>query len=68
MNVVGPERVLPERRRKAGLVEVVAVNLLDGFGVWDGDDVDFEVPQIVESGRRVACTVGNFEDLSGEFV
>lgn len=53
---------------KIGLVEVVTVDLPNGFGIREGDTVESEVPRVVEDGRRVVCAVGNFEALSSGYI
>ncbi|EGZ22993.1 hypothetical protein PHYSODRAFT_253793, partial [Phytophthora sojae] len=71
VQVVRPDCPPPERGRKTGLVEVVTVNLPDGFGVRadeDDDESGAELPRIVAGGRRVVCTVGNFEALSCGYI
>ncbi|KAE8986476.1 hypothetical protein PR002_g22342 [Phytophthora rubi] len=53
---------------KTGLVEVVTVNMPDGFGVRTEGEEDCEVPRVVKDGRRVVCSVGNFEALSSGYI
>ncbi|GMF45018.1 unnamed protein product [Phytophthora fragariaefolia] len=70
VQVVRPQRPPPVRDRKPGLVEMVTVTLPDGFGVRVNETADevSEVPRIVNSGRRVLCTVGSFEALSSGYI
>ncbi|KAG1695749.1 hypothetical protein DVH05_019487 [Phytophthora capsici] len=53
---------------KKGLVDVVTVELPDGFGVRAQNDVEEGVHRVVADGRRVVCAVGNFEALSSGYI
>ncbi|KAE8877845.1 hypothetical protein PF007_g12192 [Phytophthora fragariae] len=53
---------------KTGLVDVVTVDLPNGFGVYDDEDAEDDVYRAVEDGRRVVCAVGNFETLSSGYI
>ncbi|KAE9027143.1 hypothetical protein PR002_g10746 [Phytophthora rubi] len=68
VEVVRPGRLTPERSEKRGLVEVVTVELPNGFGLRRDDTEETEEPEVVPGGRRVVCDVGGCEALSGGFI
>ncbi|GMF42734.1 unnamed protein product [Phytophthora fragariaefolia] len=68
VEVVRCERPARSPLPKTGLVDVVTVNLPNGFGVYDDDGADDLVCRVVEDGRRVVCAVGNFEALSSGYI
>ncbi|KAE9224601.1 hypothetical protein PF005_g5850 [Phytophthora fragariae] len=69
VEVVRPGRLTPERSEKRGLVEVVTVELPNGFGLRRDDAEETEEPEVVPGGRRVVCDVGGgCEALSGGFI
>ncbi|KAE9297399.1 hypothetical protein PR003_g23508 [Phytophthora rubi] len=72
VQVICPERLPPERDRRPGLVEVATINLPDGFGVRIEEEDDGNCSRssksVVEGGRRVVCTVGNYEALSSGYI
>ncbi|GMF40671.1 unnamed protein product [Phytophthora fragariaefolia] len=68
MEVVRCERPARSPLPKTGLVDVVTVNLPNGFGVYDDDGAEDLVCRVVEDGRRVVCAVGNFEALSSGYI
>ncbi|KAE9034944.1 hypothetical protein PR002_g7849 [Phytophthora rubi] len=53
---------------KTGLLEAVTVSMPDGFGVRTEDGEGCEIPRVVKDGRRVVCSVGNFEALSSGYI
>ncbi|KAE9297404.1 hypothetical protein PF008_g23752 [Phytophthora fragariae] len=65
VEVVRPGRLAPERSEKRGLVEVVTVELPNGFGLRRDEAEETEEPEVVPGGRRVVCAVGGYEALSG---
>ncbi|GMF39419.1 unnamed protein product [Phytophthora fragariaefolia] len=60
-----PSRTLLPR---IGLVEVVTVNLPNGFGVLNEGEDGCGVYRVIEDGRRVVCAVGNFEALPSGYI
>ncbi|KAL3662802.1 hypothetical protein V7S43_012204 [Phytophthora oleae] len=69
VDVVEPSHRSVTAIPKAGLVEVVSVELPEGFAVSNEDDPDGEMPSLVKKdGRRVVCAVGNFEALSSGYI
>ncbi|GMF55209.1 unnamed protein product [Phytophthora fragariaefolia] len=53
---------------RTGLVEVVTVNLPNGFGFRNEGENGCGVYRVVEDERRVVCAVGNFEALSSGYI
>jgi hypothetical protein len=68
VNVVEPARRPAVRPLKRGLVEVVTVELPNGFGLRHEEDDEAVVAEVVPGGRRVVCAVGSFEALSGGYI
>ncbi|GMF39346.1 unnamed protein product [Phytophthora lilii] len=68
VHVLEPGNCKAGRSAKRGLVEVVSVELSNGFGVRPGDPREREPPEVVRGRRRVVCAVRNFEALSGGFI
>ncbi|KAE9198109.1 hypothetical protein PF005_g15589 [Phytophthora fragariae] len=68
VEVVRPGRLAPERSEKRGLVEVVTVELPNGFGLRRDEAEETDEPEVVPGGRRVVCAVGGYEALSGGFI
>ncbi|KAE8988352.1 hypothetical protein PR003_g23460, partial [Phytophthora rubi] len=67
VEVVRIERPARTPLPKTGLVDVVTVDLPNGFGVYDDEDAEDDAYRAVEDGRRVVCAVGNFEALSSGY-
>lgn len=65
MNVVWNERPTTIQRASA---EVVTVDLPDGYGIRFEVAEEEEANRIVNEGRRVVCTIGNFESLSSGYI
>ncbi|KAE9023087.1 hypothetical protein PF010_g14469 [Phytophthora fragariae] len=68
VEVVRNERPARTPLPKTGLVDVVTVDLPNGFGVYDDEDAEDDMYRAVEDGRRVVCAVGNFEALSSGYI
>ncbi|KAE9082005.1 hypothetical protein PF007_g22439 [Phytophthora fragariae] len=68
VEVVRNERPARTPLPKTGLVDVVTVDLPNGFGVYDDEDAEDDAYRAVEDGRRVVCAVGNFEALSSGYI
>ncbi|KAE8975166.1 hypothetical protein PF011_g24587 [Phytophthora fragariae] len=68
VEVVRPGRLALERSEKRGLVEVVTVELPNGFGLRRDEAEEMDEPEVVPGGRRVVCAVGGYEALSGGFI
>ncbi|KAE9284169.1 hypothetical protein PF008_g27222 [Phytophthora fragariae] len=68
VEVVRPGRLEPERSEKRRLVEVVTVELPNGFGLRRDEAEETDEPEVVAGGRRVVCAVGGYEALSGGFI
>ncbi|KAE9058496.1 hypothetical protein PF007_g31281 [Phytophthora fragariae] len=68
VEVMRPGRLEPERSEKRGLVEVVTVELPNGFGLRRDEAEETDEPEVVAGGRRVVCAVGGYEALSGGFI
>ncbi|GMF19548.1 unnamed protein product [Phytophthora fragariaefolia] len=68
VEVVRCERPARSPLPKTGLVDVVTVNLPNGFKVYDDDGAEDFVCRVLEDGRRVVCAVGNFEALSSGYI
>jgi hypothetical protein len=52
VSVVGPERRKPERSGKRGLVEVVTVEMPNGFGLRQDDEAEDDIAEVVPGGVR----------------
>ncbi|KAG1705050.1 hypothetical protein DVH05_005074 [Phytophthora capsici] len=68
VDVVEPSHRSVTAIPKTGLVDVVTVELPDGFGVRADNEVEEGVHRVVADGRRVVCAVGNFEALSSGYI
>ncbi|KAE8987554.1 hypothetical protein PR001_g22292 [Phytophthora rubi] len=68
VEVVRPGRLALERSEKRGLIEVVTVELPNGFGLRRDEAEEMDEPEVVPGGRRVVCAVGGYEALSGGFI
>ncbi|KAE9014558.1 hypothetical protein PR001_g15113 [Phytophthora rubi] len=67
VEVVRNERPARTPLAKTGLVDVVTLDLPNGFGVYDDEDAEDDVYRAVD-GRRVVCAVGYFEALSSGYI
>uniref|UniRef100_H3H3R4 RNA-directed DNA polymerase n=1 Tax=Phytophthora ramorum TaxID=164328 RepID=H3H3R4_PHYRM len=67
VQMISPCRPFTSRAKRTGLAETVTVNLPRGFGIQGGEE-EVEPLRVEKSGRRVVCSVGSYEALSGGFI